>query len=133
MPRMEYTKTKYKNGNYLCLLSPQMVEILEAKMKPAITIGLLLIIILVGNYTYTAQTTKIADLDAEIAFLQRPLTVEAQIKAIQQQVGAEVDGVIGYETMGLANAKVKEERREEHNQYALKWFDANSYAKGVNK
>lgn len=96
-------------------------------MKLALLSGILFVIVVGLFVERFVLRARLASRDAEIAFLQRPLTIEAQIKAIQQQVGAEVDGVIGYETMGKANARVKEERWEEHNQFALKWFDANSY------
>lgn len=50
-------------------------------------------------------------------------TVTEQMKSIQQQVGCElIDADPGPETRRLVNAKVKEEKRELCNQYAIESF-----------
>jgi murein L,D-transpeptidase YcbB/YkuD len=46
-------------------------------------------------------------------------TVEQQIKRLQARIGAEPDGIIGYETMSKANKTVKAEQREKFDRYAV--------------
>jgi len=91
-------------------------------MKPAITIGLLLIVVLVWVYGDKARLAQIADLEVEIAFLRKL----PSIMDIQERIGAKPDGILGRETQEKWDRIV-------FDRYAQKYHDPNFYAKGLKK